>query len=64
MPPQIATIIIKVSTFEAALIAKLRKHPYGEFIVHKFDGEPKRVVVKGSEILKEADGLSIAEENQ
>lgn len=48
-------ITIKVSLYEAAMLAKLRKYQYGVFHIHKFDGEPKRIVIEGSETINPAN---------
>ncbi len=61
LPTQIPKVLVRVSLLEAAMLHKLREHAYGEFIVHKSKGEPRRVEVTGSEVLKELNGALIAE---
>jgi len=53
-------IIIKVSLLEAAMILKLRKYNYGEFKIIKMNGNPTRIVLEGSEMLKASDGMALA----
>ena len=53
-------IIIKVSLLEAAMILKLRKYNYGEFRIIKMNGNPTRIVLEGSEMLKASDGKALA----
>ena len=52
-------ILVLVSLLEAALIKKLREYDFGEFKVIKQDKEPRRVVIGGSEYLKEEDGMTL-----
>ena len=52
-------ILVLVSPLEAALIKKLREYDFGEFKVVKQDKEPRRVVIGGSEYLKEEDGMAL-----
>jgi len=52
-------IKIEVSLLEAAMIFQLRKYDYGEFRIIKISGDPIRIIIEGSEILKEADGLQL-----
>jgi len=53
-------IIIKVSLLEAAMILKLRKYNYGEFKIIKMNGNPTRIVLEGSEMLKASDGMALS----
>ena len=53
-------IIIKVSLLEAAMILKLRKYNYGEFKIIKMNGNPTRIVLEGSEMLKASDGMVLS----
>ena len=53
-------IIIKVSLLEAAMILKLRKYNYGEFRIIKMNGNPTRIVLEGSEMLKASDGMALS----
>lgn len=55
---------IVVSSYEAALIKKLRMYEFGTFNVYKSGGEPRRCETLGSEILKESDGLALAIESK
>lgn len=56
-------IIIKVSLLEASMILKLRKYDYGEFRIIKMNGNPTRIILEGSEMLKASDGLELAISN-
>jgi hypothetical protein len=58
----IPKVNLKVSPLEAAMIKKLREYHYGTFRITKLDGEPRRIIIEGSETLKEVDGLTIAED--
>ena len=58
--PQKQMIRIEVSLLEAAMIIKLRKYDYGDFEIVKIKGDPSRVIFKGSEILKESEGMVLA----
>ena len=53
-------IIIKVSLLEASMILKLRKYDYGEFRIIKMNGNPTRIILEGSEMLKASDGMVLA----
>jgi len=53
-------IIIKVSLLEASMILKLRKYNYGEFKIIKMNGNPTRIVLEGSEMLKASDGMALS----
>ena len=50
---------VTLSSFEAALIRKLRQYEWGEFRIFKQKGEPRRCEVIGSEILRESEGLAL-----
>lgn len=52
-------VIVTVSLCEAAMIYKLRKFDFGDFRIVKIGGEPRRLVVGGSEMIKPEDGLMI-----
>ena len=45
-------ILVKITKREAVLIQKIRKHPYGRFIVHKSDNKIIRVESTNSEIIE------------
>ncbi len=53
------TKMIEVSLFEAALIKKLRRYDFGEFVVTKLRGEPRRIDIVGKEMLSEKDGETL-----
>jgi hypothetical protein len=53
-------ILIEVSAFEAAMIAKLREYPFGQFTIHKTQDEPRRIVLGGSEMLRPEQGEKLA----
>jgi hypothetical protein len=52
-------IIVEVSLYEASMLKKLRQDQFGQFTVHKVEGEPMRITIGGSEMLKEDDGLDM-----
>jgi hypothetical protein len=54
-------IMVSLSLAESAMIKKLRKFDYGKFTIYKQKGEPKRIEMLGSEMIEDADGLSLAE---
>ncbi len=55
---------IVVSLLEAAMIKTIRNYEYGSFTVHKLSGEPRRIEILGSEILKPEDGKKLDTINQ
>jgi len=46
-------IIAKISKREAVLIEKLRKYPFGKFVVHKANGLLIRIEINDSQIIEE-----------
>ena len=46
-------IIAKISRREAVLIEKLRKYPFGKFVVHKANGLLIRIEINDSQIIEE-----------
>jgi len=55
-------IMKKISVREAILITKLRKYPFGKFIVHKLNNLLLRVEIQDSQLINEEDGLDLADE--
>lgn len=53
-------IFIEVSAYEAAMIKKIRLYNFGTFQVIKMNGDPRRVILGGSETLDENEGLDLA----
>jgi hypothetical protein len=45
-------ILVKISRKEAALIQKLRKHAFGQFVVHKIGGTLVRVEITSSQMIE------------
>lgn len=46
-------VVVKITKREAIVLDKIRKHAFGEFIVHKANGLPVRVEIKNSEMIDE-----------
>lgn len=64
MESEIEQCWIKVSLLEAAMVKKIREEAhYGTFVVTKQKGQPRRVVIQGSEILTEEEGLGLSAES-
>lgn len=53
-------IFIEVSAYEAAMIKKIRLYNFGNFQIIKMNGEPRRVIMGGSETLDGNEGLDLA----
>lgn len=49
-----------LSALEADMIRKIRKYKFGEFTIIKQKGEPRRVILGGSQFLKESNGMKYA----
>lgn len=49
-PEKIAVVVFKK---EAVLISKLRRHSYGQFVVHKANGIITRLEIKDSQLIDE-----------
>lgn len=47
-------VVVKITRKEAVLIDKLRKHPFGEFTIHKANGILVRIEIRDSQLI-EAD---------
>lgn len=60
-PLPIHKVTITVSLLEASMIRKLREYEFGQFTIYKNAGQPNRIVIGGSEMLNEQDGMEIAE---
>jgi|TARA_Y100000310_G_scaffold323464_1_gene383824 hypothetical protein len=52
----------EVSAREFVLIIKLRKYPFGKFVVHKANNILVRVEIQDSQLIKEEDGLDLSAE--
>jgi hypothetical protein len=50
---------VTLSSFEAALIMKLRKYDWGTFVIQKQNGQPRKCDVQESDFLKESDGIAL-----
>jgi len=59
--PETTHILVKLSLAEAAMVKKLREYPFGQFTIHKTNGEPIRIVIGGSEIIDAKEGMALAE---
>ena len=46
-------LAVKISKREAVLISKLRKYPFGKFLVHKMNGFLMRIEIEDSQIIDE-----------
>jgi len=58
-PKEIQSVLVTVTTLEAAVILKLREFDYGEITIKKREGKPYQVVKGGTEILDESTGLDL-----
>lgn len=54
-------VSVTVTTFEAALIRKLREVDFGVFIVHKALGQPRRIEITDSKNIEPSEGMKIAD---
>lgn len=55
---------IVLSSYEAALIRKLRKFEWGDFVVLKQFGEPRKCDAQESSFLDESDGMALEIESR
>jgi len=46
-------MIASITKREAVLIAKLRRHAYGKFLIHKINGTLVRVEINDSQLIEE-----------
>ena len=47
-------IVVKITKKEAVLVQKLRKYPFGKFLIHKANGILTRIEINDSQMI-EAD---------
>jgi hypothetical protein len=57
--PEIKTINVEISIYEAAVIKKLREFKFGTLTIHKIQGQPRRIETGASEMLTVEDGLDL-----
>lgn len=55
---------VVLSSFEAALIRKLRKFEWGTFVVLKQNRQPRKCDVQESDFLHESDGMALEIESK
>lgn len=46
-------IVVKISRREAGMLTKLRKYPFGKFLIHKTNGLIIRLEINDSQIIGE-----------
>lgn len=57
-PPVV--IDVKIMKKEAILIQKLRKYPFGKFVVHKANGEIVRLEINDSQLIEEDTDIDLS----
>ena len=55
-------VTMQLTPHEAALIMKLRRYSFGQFEIHKIDGNPVRMVVKENQLINPQDGIAMTRE--
>ncbi len=45
------TVVVKISKKEADLLARLRRYPYGKFVVHKANNILLRIEIRDSQLI-------------
>lgn len=53
------TVEAVITTREASLLDKLRKHAYGKFLVHKVNGLVIRVEINEAQLIQESDEVNL-----
>ena len=52
-------LLVKITKREAVLIEKLRKYPFGRFLIHKMDNILVRIEITDSQLIEEDTPVSI-----
>ena len=52
-------VLVKINKREAVLIQKLRKYPYGKFLVHKVNNRLIRIEINDSQLIDEDTEIDI-----
>lgn len=55
--------LMLISIYEAVLIKKLRENDFGSWTVTKTEGQPRRIVKGGSEMIDPEEGKGLFEDN-
>lgn len=59
---KVETIKVTLTIKEASMIYKLRKYDFGQFTIHKMNGDPVRIIIGGSEALQDEDAIKLLRE--
>lgn len=54
------TVEVIITKREAVLVQKLRKYPFGKFVVHKMNGILVRIEPQSSELIEEDEEIDLS----
>jgi len=52
-------VVVKITRREAVLLDKLRKYPFGKFLIHKMDGILIRIEINDSQLIEESTDVDL-----